>query len=137
MKALIVLIVLLALPFSVQAESDLDASSTGLRMLTDSIVSDTMPTFRGRGIVVDTSGITISTPTFEVYYIDTVGWRLTFDNRTVTLLEDEGAVPVVDSLWCRLFGEPLLEPVTKTVIVARFRTDAELMKIRKWRVREK
>lgn len=151
MKAITLLIVLLALAFSVQAEDvndttyndwflanwEIDVDDTTATSI-DWTLADWEITALALWIAdsTDAANMADTAETVEVYYIDTVGWKLTFDNRTVTLLEDEGVVPVVDSVWCRLFGEPLLEPVTKTVIVGHFRTD-KTAKIRKWRVREK
>lgn len=129
-----VLLILLLLPFSVEAEDGPDSTMNSNWILTDwePFTSPDIDTLRPPA---DTAIMIVGLPTFVVYYIDTVGWRLTFDNRIVTLLEDEGTVPVVDSLWCCLFGEPLLEPVINTVIVGRF-TAKTSERVHSWRVRK-
>lgn len=115
MKALAFLIVLLALPWSVQAQSHRFVDTTGHPPpQIDSIYTG---------------------PTFEVYYIDTVGWRV-IKRDSVSVFPD--SIPIdcwecIESYRMTIHRAPIID----TIIIAHFRTDAETTKIRKWRVGEK
>ena len=120
MKALITLIVLLALPFSVEAQSEHDLTW-----------QDVFP---------DTVWLI---PTFEVYCIDTVGWEEVSRDSTThdfAVWDMGNVLPRYDNpaerktQWLITIKS---RPILDTIIIAHFQADAETTKINKWRVRAK
>lgn len=125
-RTLIILAVLIALPFGPKAQYEPPDDTAQV-------------TWEGSDHPIMPDSI----PTFVVFYIDTVGWKVVSRSTHKTssdpsgwgsdMLHDPFEADTIRKEW--EITEIVRRPKIHTIIVGRFRTDADPKQVKDWRVR--